>query len=151
MPGVMNSKPHIQDLIGQDLSGFKLAIGFTARLKRGHVGYFPLVYNRLRRTVRQDISSYQDIVVTLEKSTIAKVANLLEYRPHEIERVVVLVNESQELGFFIEGVNISTVIRYSDALPACISGQLFHLLTEDRLTVLARQSEEPFKWAYGLL
>ncbi|MFA5358216.1 MAG: hypothetical protein WC310_00115 [Patescibacteria group bacterium] len=126
-------------LLGQDLTGWKLATAYLLELKHGLMGFFP--------AEMIDVDGKEDMFLCLDKDLLLQVAKLLPPRQSVMTEFMVLVNESLGLAFDL-GILQRKIFRDEP-----VKDNHIKVLTRQRFEELKAGSKDkkPFKWTSGLI
>lgn len=116
----------INDILGTNLNGYQVVIGYYLKREHGLAGFFPAI-----------IAATREMVICCDKRLIELVRAALPVRESKIEEVFLLVNKKGEFGFILNGIDAE-------------GRESAHILSQNEFDRRIRGEENPFKWAPGL-
>ena len=126
--------PTLKDLLGKDLAGFELQMGYWAELEHGLMGTFPALDAEWERE--------DGIVVCLEKDLQLEVLALLPKRRYKINEILLLVDIKEKIGFNMMATRDLIGGFKENLLP-------LHILTREAFERKVKK-KDAFVWAHGL-
>lgn len=129
-----------QELFGQDLSDWKLAMAYQLELQHSLMGFFPAIL--------ADVPADEELFICLDKDLLIEIAKLLPKRRFQVTKFKVLANENKGIAFDLKVVSRteSRFEKITDTdLPILTSAKFNKIVSE------AQNGKCPFKWAPGLI